>query len=56
MINKLYEKAMNRVMRSSFLLPHADFILADWPEGEEHWRWVINASEDEILSWVAAGQ
>ncbi len=30
------------------------FILADWPEGDDHWRWVIDAPVEEIASWVEA--
>jgi len=52
----LQEKAENRVKGSPRLAPHADFILADWPEGDEHLRWVLKAKVQEILDWVAAGQ
>lgn len=48
----LYAKAKRRVENDKRLAPHADFILADWPEGDEHWRWVIKAPVDEILDWV----
>jgi hypothetical protein len=51
-----YDLAERRVRNSARLAPHADFILADWPEGNEHWNWVINADEQEILDWVEAGQ
>ena len=32
------------------------FCLADWPEGEEHWTWLVNAEEKEIRDWVDAAQ
>ena len=48
----LYERARNRVMDSEALRPYTDFILADWPEGDEHWQWVIHTSEAEILEWI----
>lgn len=51
----LYTQAKFRVDHSDILAPHSDFILADWPEGNEHWRWVLEASEEEILNWVEAG-
>ena len=54
--SELYRQAERRVMRSAALSRHADYILADWPEGDEHLRWVINATVHEILAWVLAGQ
>lgn len=52
----LYERAARRVRDSKKLSPHAAFILSDWNEGDEHWNWVINAREDEILDWVEANK
>ncbi len=51
----MFEKAKVRVEDSPKLTVHVDFILADWPEGDEHWRWVITAPEKDILDWVEAG-
>ena len=51
----MYEKAKARVEDSPKLSVHADFILADWSEGNDHWEWVVTASEKEILDWVEAG-
>ena len=51
----MFEKAKVRVEYMENLAPHADFILADWPEGDDHWRWVVTAPEQEILDWVEAG-
>ena len=51
----MFEEAKARVENSPRLAPHADFILADWPEGEEHWEWVALALENEILDWVETG-
>jgi hypothetical protein len=56
MDTNLFEQAKNRVENSEKLAPHADFILADWNEGDEHLNWVITADEQEILDWVEAGQ
>ena len=52
----LYEQAERRIDHSPKLSPHKEFILADWPEGDEHLRWVIKAPIDEILDWIQAGQ
>jgi len=56
MNKNLYEEAKRRVKANSELASHTDFILADWSEGDEHWEWVVSASVEEILDWVAAGQ
>jgi len=52
----LYDVAAGRVVNSAALAPHSDFILTDWPEGDEHWQWVITAPEAEIIDWAEAGQ
>jgi hypothetical protein len=52
----LFEQAKEKVENSPVLSEDADFILADWPEGEEHLRWVVEADESEILEWVEAGK
>jgi hypothetical protein len=52
---ELYEQARERVQHTPELAPHEEFILADWPEGDDHWRWVIDAPVEEIASWVEAG-
>lgn len=31
------------------------FILADWPEGQEHQDWIDHADVDEIAQWIAVG-
>jgi len=33
----------------------AAFVLADWPEGDEHQQWLNVASPKEIADWVIAG-
>jgi hypothetical protein len=52
----LYERAEARINRSVKLSKYRDFILADWPEGDSHLRWVITATAKEIVSWAEAGQ
>ena len=54
MAKNLYEQAKERVMFDNTLAPFADFILADYPEGDEHWIWVRDASTEEIMDWVDA--
>jgi len=53
----LYEKAARRV---AAIFPDdeaaQEFCLADWPDGEEHWRWLLTADRSEIEDWVAAGR
>ena len=51
-----YDRAAARVDASPALCPHRDVILADWPQGDEHWRWVATAPVRDILSWVEAGK
>lgn len=47
------ELAERRVNKSAQLQAHRDVILDyDWPEGDEHWRWVANASVRELLAWA----
>lgn len=48
----LYDQARERVENSLALVEYADIILYDWPEGDEHWQWVIDTEEGEILSWA----
>lgn len=31
------------------------FVLADWPEGQEHQAWLNKANAQEIADWVVAG-
>ena len=49
---ELYEMAVHKVDHSPKLRPYADFILADWTEGDEHLRWIIYSSIKEILNWI----
>ena len=51
-----YEKAKDKVKSSPRLRQYADFILADWPEGEDHWKWVVKATVKEIETWAEKGQ
>jgi hypothetical protein len=51
-----YDFAERRVDDEPELGAHRDYILYDWPEGDEHWMWVATAPTAEILQWVAAGE
>jgi len=50
-----FSKAESRVSETAELAEHADFILADWAEGDEHFEWVATAPVEEIVDWVEAG-
>lgn len=50
-----YDRAVYRVRHDEQLAKFESYILADWPEGEEHFRWVATATKRELLSWIRAG-
>ena len=52
----LRAQAERRVIDTPELCKHNEFIMADWREGAEHWRWVISAPVAEIVEWAEAGQ
>lgn len=47
-----YAKAWRRVTASPRLRKYQEIILADWPEGEDHLRWVVRARVGEIEGWA----
>jgi len=47
-----YDDAKARVDAEPELQAYRDTILYDWPEGEEHWRWVVEAPVAEIVAWA----
>lgn len=51
---ELYRKAAARVDMFAELARYRDVILYDWPEGDEHWRWVATAPLEEIVRWAEA--
>ena len=55
MDNTVFEAARARVQNTPELAEHADFILADWPEGDDHWKWVATAPVAEVVDWAEAG-
>lgn len=52
----LYHLAQSRVRETPELADDEGFILADWPEGDDHLLWVLNAPLSEIVGWVEAGR
>jgi len=51
----LRERAEKRIDKLG-LSAHNDFIFADWPEGDEHYKWLMTASREEIQSWIDAAK
>jgi len=51
---RLYREAESRVLADDRLAPFAETILADYPQGDEHWQWVIDADVGEIIGWAEA--
>jgi len=49
----LRDRAHERVENSDALRPYQDVIMYDWPEGGEHWEWVVKATIAEIVDWAA---
>lgn len=48
----MYAQARDRVDASDLLRPYRSIILdTNWSE-PEHWPWVVNADEAQILSWA----
>lgn len=45
-------KAQCRVERSPRLRKYREIIFSDWPEGDDHLRWVIRGRVGEIESWA----
>lgn len=52
----LRDQAAARVENSPTLRQYTAYIMADWPEGREHWRWVLTAPVREIVDWCEAGK
>lgn len=50
--SEAYKDAESRVDGSELLSRYKKIFLDDWPEGEEHLKWVAEADESELLSWA----
>ena len=46
-----YDQAYARMSEFEFTDEQMDFIFADWPNGDEHYDWLLTASRDEIEEW-----
>lgn len=53
-LHPLYIAAEQRVLNDVELYDHRDTILYAWPNAEEHWQWVIDATIQEIIDWAEA--
>lgn len=49
---KLREQAKTRVMGDLGLVPFAGVLLAEYPEGDAHYRWLLKESYEGIIEWV----
>ena len=52
----LYEQAKSRMDDMNFTNEQMDFIFADWPEGNEHYKWLLSTTKEEIEDWIEAGE
>ena len=48
----LYQRAVRRVDRSPRLSRYESVVFDDWPEGDDHLRWVVSARVSEIEAWA----
>jgi len=46
--------ASNKMIRLGFSKEQMDFIFNDWSEGDDHLRWLINATKGDIIDWAEA--
>lgn len=47
-----YKEAERRVWVTPELKAHETTIFYDWPEGDEHWKWIATAPVKEIVNWA----
>lgn len=47
-----FETVRIRIANTPELKEHADTILYDWPNWDEHIEWVASASVAEIVDWA----
>ena len=52
MQKNLYERAKDRMDEMGWSEDEMAFIFSDWPEGEEHYQWLLTAERAEIQSWI----
>lgn len=49
-----FQQAKHRMSEMAFTQAELDFIFADWPNMDDHLDWLLNASREEIESWIKA--
>lgn len=54
--SEIEQQARDRINAMGFTQQQLDFIFADWPEGDEHFAWLLTASRDEIINWGETGE
>lgn len=50
----LMARASDKMIRLGFNQKQMDFIFNDWSEGDDHLRWLINATKGDIIDWAEA--
>lgn len=50
---KMEDDARDRIDWMEFTQSELDFILADWSNWDEHVAWLLTATREEIVDWVA---
>ncbi len=48
----LIEAVRQRVAANPALGQYADVIFYDWPEGATHYRWLLRATDQQIIEWA----
>ena len=51
-MTNLRNLAQLRVDNSPELQKYETIIMYDWPEGDEHWNWVLTEKIELILEWA----
>ena len=56
-INKMTDKelAESKINRMKISDYQKEFALADWPNADEHYKWILTADESEIIDWIETG-
>ncbi len=51
-IKAIEEQARQRVAETPELTEHESTIFYDWQNWDEHMRWLVSATVDEIVEWA----
>lgn len=52
LIMKLYDKANKRFDNTPELATYVGILMYDWPNFEEHLKWVTEAPTQELIEWA----